>query len=83
MFHAILPFGGLKTRVFPMPPTSFQAVFPYFFQGFLAQECPEAHVHGALLRFSSEDARSAYGPKIFSLALLFSSIVLLNNLKAQ
>eukprot|EP00913_Durusdinium_trenchii_P018476 g17358.t1 len=31
--------------------------------------------------FSSEDARSAYGPKIFSLALLFSSVVLLNNLK--
>jgi len=31
--------------------------------------------------FSSEDARSSYGPKIFSLALLFSSAVLLNNLK--
>ena len=31
--------------------------------------------------FSSEDARSSYGPKIFSLALLFSSTVLLNNLK--
>lgn len=31
--------------------------------------------------FSSEDARSSYGPKIFSLALLFSSAVLLNNVK--
>ncbi|CAE8716981.1 unnamed protein product [Polarella glacialis] len=31
--------------------------------------------------FSSEDARSSYGPKIFSLALLFSSTVLLNNVK--
>mmetsp|Transcript_138004 Transcript_138004/g.251133 ORF Transcript_138004/g.251133 Transcript_138004/m.251133 type:complete len:888 (-) Transcript_138004:95-2758(-) len=31
--------------------------------------------------FSYEDARSAYGPKIFSLALLFSSTVLLNSIK--
>lgn len=31
--------------------------------------------------FSAEDARSAYGPKIFSLALLFSSAVLLNSVK--
>lgn len=31
--------------------------------------------------FSSEEAKSDYGPKIFSLALLFSSVVLLNNLK--
>lgn len=31
--------------------------------------------------FSKEDARSAYGPKIFSLALLFSSAVLLNSVK--
>lgn len=31
--------------------------------------------------FSSEEARSAYGPKIFSLALLFSSTVLLNSVK--
>jgi len=31
--------------------------------------------------FSAEDARSAYGPKIFSLALLFSSMVLLNSVK--
>eukprot|EP00930_Biecheleria_cincta_P100308 TRINITY_DN91944_c0_g1_i1.p1 TRINITY_DN91944_c0_g1~~TRINITY_DN91944_c0_g1_i1.p1 ORF type:complete len:874 (-),score=177.57 TRINITY_DN91944_c0_g1_i1:99-2720(-) len=33
--------------------------------------------------FSSEDARSSYGPKIFSLALLFSSVVLLNNVKVM
>jgi hypothetical protein len=32
--------------------------------------------------FSSEDAQGAYGPKIFSLALLFSSVVLLNSVKA-
>lgn len=31
--------------------------------------------------FSSEEARSAYGPKIFSLTLLFSSVVLMNNVK--
>jgi len=31
--------------------------------------------------FSSEEARGDYGPKLFSLALLFSSTVLLNNLK--
>jgi len=31
--------------------------------------------------FSSQDARSAYGPKIFSLALLFSSAVMLNSVK--
>jgi len=31
--------------------------------------------------FSSEYAKSAYGPKIFSLALLFSSAVLLNSVK--
>jgi hypothetical protein len=31
--------------------------------------------------FSAEEARSAYGPKIFSLALLFSSSVLLNSVK--
>lgn len=31
--------------------------------------------------FSSEDARSALGPKIFSLALLFSSTVILNSVK--
>lgn len=31
--------------------------------------------------FSAEDARSSYGPKIFSLALLFASSVLLNNVK--
>mmetsp|Transcript_23345 Transcript_23345/g.54289 ORF Transcript_23345/g.54289 Transcript_23345/m.54289 type:complete len:745 (+) Transcript_23345:92-2326(+) len=31
--------------------------------------------------FSAEDARSAYGPKIFSLALLFSSVVMLNSVK--
>eukprot|EP00928_Gymnodinium_smaydae_P021454 TRINITY_DN1836_c0_g3_i1.p1 TRINITY_DN1836_c0_g3~~TRINITY_DN1836_c0_g3_i1.p1 ORF type:complete len:1072 (-),score=261.34 TRINITY_DN1836_c0_g3_i1:101-3238(-) len=31
--------------------------------------------------FSAEDARSAYGPKLFSLALLFSSTVLLNSVK--
>jgi len=31
--------------------------------------------------WSAEEARSAYGPKIFSLALLFSSSVLLNSVK--
>uniref|UniRef100_A0A7S4V7Q1 Guanylate-binding protein N-terminal domain-containing protein n=1 Tax=Alexandrium monilatum TaxID=311494 RepID=A0A7S4V7Q1_9DINO len=31
--------------------------------------------------FSHQDARAAYGPKIFTLALLFSSSVLLNNVK--
>eukprot|EP00927_Polykrikos_kofoidii_P077484 TRINITY_DN74420_c0_g1_i1.p1 TRINITY_DN74420_c0_g1~~TRINITY_DN74420_c0_g1_i1.p1 ORF type:complete len:806 (-),score=160.35 TRINITY_DN74420_c0_g1_i1:38-2236(-) len=31
--------------------------------------------------FSSESARSSYGPKLFSLALLFSSTVLLNSVK--
>eukprot|EP00929_Paragymnodinium_shiwhaense_P020043 TRINITY_DN13487_c0_g1_i1.p1 TRINITY_DN13487_c0_g1~~TRINITY_DN13487_c0_g1_i1.p1 ORF type:complete len:865 (+),score=191.76 TRINITY_DN13487_c0_g1_i1:330-2924(+) len=31
--------------------------------------------------FSAEDARGAYGPKLFSLALLFSSAVILNNVK--
>jgi len=31
--------------------------------------------------FSSEDANSGYGPKIFSLTLLFSSLVMLNSVK--
>merc|ERR1719171_2018156 len=31
--------------------------------------------------FSAEDAKGAYGPKIFSLALLFSSTVMLNSVK--
>eukprot|EP00927_Polykrikos_kofoidii_P031978 TRINITY_DN2737_c0_g2_i1.p1 TRINITY_DN2737_c0_g2~~TRINITY_DN2737_c0_g2_i1.p1 ORF type:complete len:997 (-),score=158.26 TRINITY_DN2737_c0_g2_i1:79-3069(-) len=31
--------------------------------------------------FSAEEARTAYGPKIFSLALLFSSAVILNSVK--